>query len=90
MLLAHTYILTNWETEIKRIAVGGQSKKITWKTPISKITGEKWTGGLAEVIRVPALQGQSPEFKPQFHFSLQKKVIALELSSPTREFQFYP
>jgi hypothetical protein len=32
--------------------------------PISKITRAKWTGGVAQVVSVPALQMQSPEFKP--------------------------
>jgi hypothetical protein len=46
-------ILATQEAEIKKIAVQGQFKassgKIVHKTPISKITSAKWTGGMAQV-----------------------------------------
>jgi hypothetical protein len=43
-------ILANWETEIGRIAVWGQPGQVILKTPISKITREKWTEDVAQVI----------------------------------------
>jgi hypothetical protein len=49
-------ILATWEVEIGRILV---SLGKQFETPISKITSEKWTGGVAQV----ALQTESPDFK---------------------------
>jgi hypothetical protein len=43
-------ILTTWEAEIGRIILRGQSWQIVIKTPISKITSAKWTGGVAQVV----------------------------------------
>jgi hypothetical protein len=33
----------------------------------------KWTGSVAQAIRVPALQVQSPEFKPQTHQKIKQQ-----------------
>jgi 3-deoxy-D-arabino-heptulosonate 7-phosphate (DAHP) synthase len=43
-----------------------------WFKTSSKITRAKWTGGVAQVVRIPALQAQNPVFMPQSH---QKKVV---------------
>jgi hypothetical protein len=43
-------ILATWEAEIRRITVQGQSRQIVCKTPISKITRAKWTGGVAQMV----------------------------------------
>jgi hypothetical protein len=53
------------------------------RPPISKITKAKWAGGVAQVV--PALQEQSPEFKPQTH--PQKKNSA---ESWTQKFMNLP
>jgi hypothetical protein len=41
-------ILTIQEAEIRRITVQGKPRQIVLKTPISKITRAKWTGGVAQ------------------------------------------
>jgi hypothetical protein len=40
-------ILATWDTEIIRITVQDQPRKIPFKTPISKITKEKWSACVA-------------------------------------------
>jgi hypothetical protein len=44
-------ILDIQETKIRRTAVQGQSKQIVHKTPIPKITREKWTGSVAQAAQ---------------------------------------
>jgi hypothetical protein len=61
-------ILATWEAEIwqmEGISVQGHPGQIVCKTPISKITREKWTIGMAQTA------GCLLEFKPQFH---QKQI----------------
>jgi hypothetical protein len=43
-------ILSTWKAEIKRIAVQGHPGK-QFVRPISKITREKWTGGVIQVVK---------------------------------------
>jgi hypothetical protein len=44
-------ILATWETELRRIVVQGHHRQIICETlPISKITREKWTGRVVEVV----------------------------------------
>jgi hypothetical protein len=52
-------ILATQETEIGRIAIRSQSRKIVCKTISQKNLSQKRTGGVA--------QGVDPEFKPQYH-----------------------
>jgi hypothetical protein len=40
-------ILAVWEADIRRILIQGQPVEIVLKTPFSKITTAKWTGGVA-------------------------------------------
>jgi hypothetical protein len=48
--VAHTY-LAIWETEIGRIVVQGQPRKILCETPpISRIVRAKWTRGVAQSV----------------------------------------
>jgi hypothetical protein len=47
--LTHVSLAT-WEVEIRRIVVWGQPRGIVLKTPISKVTRAKWTGGVAQVV----------------------------------------
>jgi hypothetical protein len=48
MLQQAHVILASWETEIGRIIVRDQPGEIIFKTPISKITRTKLTGGVAQ------------------------------------------
>jgi hypothetical protein len=43
-------ILASWETEIRRIVVQSQPKKVVLMTSISKITGAEWSRGVAQVV----------------------------------------
>jgi hypothetical protein len=43
------------EAEIGRIMVQAQPRQIVLKTPISKITRAKWTGGVAQAVELEAL-----------------------------------
>jgi hypothetical protein len=67
-------ILATWEAEIGRITVQGQPRKRVQETPpISKITREKWTGGVAQVVEhLLLLQLHGSEFKAQ---STKKKKV---------------
>jgi hypothetical protein len=58
--------LADGEAEIGRKEIRGQPLANSSGDLISKITRAKWTGGVAQVV-APALQVQSPEFKPQSH-----------------------
>jgi hypothetical protein len=64
-------ILSTWESEIRRITVQGQPEEIVCETPSPKKKKKKaqsnmhWRFGSSS--RMPALQVQSPEFKPQSH-----------------------
>jgi hypothetical protein len=42
--------VATWEVEIWRIEVRDQTEQIVPKTPISKITRAKWTGGVAHAV----------------------------------------
>jgi hypothetical protein len=59
-------ILATWETEIRRIVVRGQPRKLAHNT-ISKITRAKMNWRCGSCRRVLASQVQSPEFKLQPH-----------------------
>jgi hypothetical protein len=48
--VAHTCNLNYSEVEIWRTAVQDQHKQIVHETPISKISREKWTGGITQAI----------------------------------------
>jgi hypothetical protein len=79
MLARHQWltpvILATWEAKIGRIEVCRQIvRETTPHPPISKITREKGTWGMAQVVRVPILQAQGPEFKLQSHPSPEKNV----------------
>jgi hypothetical protein len=63
-------ILATWKTEIRRIEV--QLQQIVQETPISKITGAKWTCGVAQALECLLCKVQSSEFKFQ---SYQKKDV---------------
>jgi DNA-directed RNA polymerase subunit N (RpoN/RPB10) len=67
-------ILATWEAEIRRIKVQGQPGQIVHKIPSPKIIRKKKTDWRCYSSgRVPTLQVQSYEFKPQ---SYQKKKKA--------------
>jgi hypothetical protein len=55
-----TAIVATWEAEIRRITVQGQPKQIVYKTPISKITKLKWTGGVAQVVEYLLCKCKAP------------------------------
>jgi hypothetical protein len=59
-------ILATWEAENGRIKVRGQSRQTVCKTPHLQNNQSKMHGAVTQVVdRVPSLQAQSPEFKPQ-------------------------
>jgi hypothetical protein len=74
-------ILATWEAEIRRITVQSHSKQIVHKTPVSKTTRAKWTGGVTQAIE-DLFCKHSPEFKSQSH---QKKKEKNFDPSPTRK-----
>jgi hypothetical protein len=43
-------IPATWESEIRRIKIRGHPQQIVHKTPISKITKAKWTGGMVQGV----------------------------------------
>jgi hypothetical protein len=43
-------ITGTWEAEIRRITIQNEPRQIVHETPISKITREKWTGGMVQVV----------------------------------------
>jgi hypothetical protein len=43
-------ILANWEVEIGTITIQGQFRHLAYENPIFKITKEKWTRGLIQVV----------------------------------------
>jgi hypothetical protein len=63
-------ILDTLEAKIERIVVQGQLRQIALKAPISKISRAKMDWRCGSSSTAPALQVQSPKFKPQSH---QKK-----------------
>jgi hypothetical protein len=64
--------IITWETEIRRIEAWGQHRQTFLWDLNSKTTRAKWTR-VGSSSRVPALQSQSPEFKPQSHKKKKKK-----------------
>jgi hypothetical protein len=72
--------LPTWETETDREDPGSRPAwENSLQNPISKITWAKWTGELEVWLKssgVPALQLQSPEFKP---WSQKKKKTVLSI-----------
>jgi hypothetical protein len=46
-----TVILATWETEIVKNMVQVQPRQTVCETPISTITGAKWTGGVAHAVQ---------------------------------------
>jgi hypothetical protein len=59
--------LATWEAKITRITVWGQPRQIVHKTPSSKNNQSKMDWRHTSSSRAPALQSQSPEFKPKSH-----------------------
>jgi hypothetical protein len=57
--VAHTCNLATQEAEIRRIAVQSQLGQIVQETLSQKYPAQNRAGGVA--------QGESPEFKPQYH-----------------------
>jgi hypothetical protein len=67
-------ILVTWEPEIRGIKVQGQPGQIVDKTPISKITKAKWTGGVAQAVDCLLCKHEAV-FKFQSH--TQKKECSI-------------
>jgi hypothetical protein len=59
-----TVILATGEAKIRRIMVQGQIGQIVHKTPTGKVTTAKMDWRCGSSDRAPALQVQSPYFKP--------------------------
>jgi hypothetical protein len=57
--------------------VQGQPRKTAMGSHLQNIRA-KWTGGVAQAIRAPALQVQIQGFKPQSHLPPQKKTHGIE------------
>jgi hypothetical protein len=49
--VAHPVTLATWEPEIWSIIVPGHLRQIVQENPIFKITGRKWTEGVAQVVK---------------------------------------
>jgi hypothetical protein len=70
IILNETVILTTWGAEIGKVTLRGQPRKIVLKTPSPKKQSKMdWRCGSSR--RTSALQGQSPEFKPQSHKTMK-------------------
>jgi hypothetical protein len=65
-------ILATWEAEIGKTEVGGQPEQIVWDPHLQNNQSKMdWRPGSSS--RVPALQVQCPEVKPQFAPPPRKK-----------------
>jgi hypothetical protein len=56
-------ILITWQAELRRIEVCGQSRQIVHETPSPKLTREKWTRGVAQVVERLLSSNSSPTKK---------------------------
>jgi hypothetical protein len=82
-------ILATLEAEIGRIQAGGQPRQRVFKTPpISKITTEKWTGGVAQVYGTCfASQNCKPELNSNSSLASPKTAVSVQMlitSMPTK------
>jgi hypothetical protein len=75
--VAHASNLVTWEAEIRRITVRGQPGQIIHKIPIYKIMRAKMDWRCGSSGGMPALEVQSPEFKPQSHQKKKKFFFCL-------------
>jgi hypothetical protein len=67
-------ILATWEAEIRRITVQGQSGEIFHLTHLQNNQSKMDWSRCGSGNRVPALQVQSPEFKPQSNKQTNKQT----------------
>jgi hypothetical protein len=75
---------------------GDLSSRSAWANsspdPISKITIEKWTGGVVQVVEHLLCKCKAPKFKPQeskitgYKVNIQKSTVFLHISNKQLEF----
>jgi hypothetical protein len=65
--MTHTCKSYTWEAEIRTVVVGGHPRQIVLRIPIFRNNYSKIDRSCGSSSKVPALQVQNPEFKPQSH-----------------------
>jgi hypothetical protein len=78
----NSVILAIWEAQIRR-TVQGQTRQIVQETPISKITREKWTGGVVKVVECLLCKHEALSSNPS---STKKKKVKLNWSNSFTKF----
>jgi hypothetical protein len=68
-------MLATWEAETGKIKNGGQHRQIVHKTPISKITRAKWTGGVDQAVEYLLFEYKVLSSNPNPTKKINKKHI---------------